>query len=130
MSNSNYMTIIICRILQKLVSSPFRGPLKKCNPLKKQNMSNFNMVLIYTCFFLSSTARRGALGPLTVWVTKRDDNDHDHAETGTVQRRSNSQRSMRYNLRNHHLGHGANVRRGEMVMKEQYWEKVYDRAHR
>lgn len=67
---------------------------------------------------------RGALGPLTVWITKSDE---DISSEGT-QRSNSNPTSVRYNLRER--GDDPTSRRGQMIMKERYWDKVYERTHR
>lgn len=72
---------------------------------------------------------RGALGPLTVWVTKPivDESPGDalQAQRANPTRQRNS---VRYNLRER--GNGSTVKRGQIVMKDKYWDKIYERTHR
>jgi len=75
---------------------------------------------------IQSLSVRGALGPLTVWVTKSDE---DSASEGNQRLNTTRDRSnIRYNLRER--VNDATVMRGQMIMKERYWEKVYERRHR
>jgi hypothetical protein len=72
---------------------------------------------------------RGALGPLTVWVTKpivdEASGDAPQAQGANSTRQRNS---VRYNLRER--GSGSTVKRGQIVMKDKYWDKIYERTHR
>ena len=68
---------------------------------------------------------------MTVWVTKPNvDVDGDvpmsnSAQGGREERPNN--RSVRYNLRNRGDDEGSSIKRGQMVMKEQYWDKIYEK---
>lgn len=77
---------------------------------------------------INSVAVRGALGHVTVWVTKENDTGADGEDTHRPSRGNNL--SIRYNTHEQDGNDGVHdpsgVKRGNMLMKEKYWDKVFD----
>lgn len=60
---------------------------------------------------------------MTVWVTK----EHEIGDADTTNNTATNRRqSVRYNLRNR----GETVKKGEIIMREKYWDKLYERKHK
>jgi hypothetical protein len=79
---------------------------------------------------------RGCLGPLTVWVTKPNDEDEadddvpmDSVAHGARANRDGDRRSVHYNLRDRTYGAASSVKRGKMIMMPRYWDKIYEKTH-
>jgi hypothetical protein len=85
---------------------------------------------------INSIAVRGCLGPLTVWVTKPNDEDEadddvpmDSVAHGARANRDGDRRSVHYNLRDRTYGAASSVKRGKMIMMPRYWDKIYEKTH-
>jgi hypothetical protein len=76
---------------------------------------------------ISSISVRGDLGPVTVWVTKEND---EAPETAVAAAQNNNVRagSVRYNIRQR--GGDTRGKRGQMIMKQKYWNKIYEQKHK
>ena len=64
-----------------------------------------------------------------VWVTKPIvDDSSANAPQAQGANPTRQRNSVRYNLRER--GNGSTVKRGQIVMKDKYWDKIYERTHR
>lgn len=76
---------------------------------------------------INSISVRGALGDLSVYITKKNSVD--------IVRETPSSRSIRgqnvsYNLRQHGgVNESTTAKMGEIMMKEQYWNNIYKKKH-
>lgn len=70
---------------------------------------------------IKSLSVRGALGPLTVWITK--DNEAQSLNSSPPKNVGRSDRVVRQR------GDGSTVNKGQMIMKEKYWTKIYEKTH-
>eukprot|EP00557_Chaetoceros_sp_GSL56_P000339 CAMPEP_0176503860 /NCGR_PEP_ID=MMETSP0200_2-20121128/15613_1 /TAXON_ID=947934 /ORGANISM="Chaetoceros sp., Strain GSL56" /LENGTH=431 /DNA_ID=CAMNT_0017903229 /DNA_START=96 /DNA_END=1391 /DNA_ORIENTATION=- len=70
---------------------------------------------------IKSLSVRGALGPITVWITK--ENDMKYSSLSNSSNAARSDRVVRQR------GDGSSVNKGQMIMKEKYWDKIYEKTH-
>jgi hypothetical protein len=61
------------------------------------------------------------LGPITVWVTK--DDDFDYLSPSNASKSDRSDRVVRQR------GNSSTVQKGQMILKEKYWNKIYEKTH-